>query len=57
MSIELEKTAKQEIEEESKEDDNLFNLDRPVIKGYPELRWTDKRPYTQTQYYPAILRN
>lgn len=29
---------------------------REVIKGYPELRWTGKRPYTSTQYYPAQLK-
>ena len=29
---------------------------RPTIKGYPELRWTGKRPYEFTQYYPAQLR-
>lgn len=29
---------------------------RPTIKGYPELRWTGKRPYESTQYYPAQLR-
>jgi DNA modification methylase len=23
------------------------------IKGYPELRWRGKRPFTSTQYYPA----
>lgn len=28
----------------------------PVIKGYPELRWTGKRPYRSTQYYPAQLK-
>lgn len=28
----------------------------PVIKGFPELRWTGKRPYRSTQYYPAQLR-
>jgi DNA modification methylase len=27
-----------------------------TIKGYPELRWTGKRPYTSTQYYPAQLK-
>ena len=26
---------------------------RKPIKGYPELHWTGKRPYTSTQYYPA----
>lgn len=29
---------------------------RPTIKGFPELRWTGKRPYHSTQYYPAQLR-
>lgn len=29
---------------------------RKNIKGFPELRWTGKRPYRSTQYYPAQLR-
>lgn len=29
---------------------------RKPIKGFPELHWTGKRPYTSTQYYPAQLR-
>lgn len=29
---------------------------RQTIKGFPELRWTGKRPYRSTQYYPAQLR-
>lgn len=29
---------------------------RGTIKGFPELRWTGKRPYRSTQYYPAQLR-
>lgn len=34
-----------------------FNFEqRPTIKGFPELRWTGKRPYRSTQYYPAQLR-
>lgn len=37
--------------------DELFEFEeRPVIKGYPELRWTGKHPYTSTQYYPAQLK-
>lgn len=32
-----------------------FN-ERSTIKGFPELRWTGKRPYTSTQYYPAQLK-
>lgn len=36
---------------------NTFEFDDlPVIKGFPELRWTGKRPYRSTQYYPAQLR-
>lgn len=29
---------------------------RPTIKGFPELRWTGKRPYRYTQYFPAQIR-
>ncbi len=29
---------------------------RKPIKGYPELHWTGKRPYSSTQYYPAQLK-
>lgn len=37
--------------------DQLFEFDqRPTIKGFPELRWTGKRPYTSTHYYPAQLK-
>ena len=36
---------------------NTFEFDlRPTIKGFPELRWTGKRPYRSTQYYPAQLK-
>ena len=35
----------------------LFEFEeRKTIKGYPELRWTGKRPYKSTQYYPAQLK-
>lgn len=34
-----------------------FDLPQPVpIKGFPELRWTGKRPFTSTHYYPAQLK-
>lgn len=33
-----------------------FEKNRQSIKGFPELRWTGKRPYTSTQYYPAQLK-
>lgn len=33
-----------------------FKFDEPPIKGYPELRWAGKRPFTGTSYYPAQLK-
>lgn len=33
-----------------------FEFKRPVIKGFPELRWTGKRPYRGTQFFPAQLK-
>lgn len=41
---------------EKKEQLDLFNFDKPVIKGFPELRWVGKRPYTFTQFFPAQLK-
>ena len=29
---------------------------KPVIKGYPELRWTGKRPFNEDCFYPAQLK-
>ena len=35
----------------------LFTFDkREPIRGYPELRWAGKRPFTGTSYYPAQLK-
>lgn len=31
-------------------------MQRPTIKGFPELRWTGKRPFKSTMFYPAQLR-
>lgn len=31
-------------------------MQRPTIKGFPELRWTGKRPFQSTTYFPAQLR-
>ena len=43
--------------QESNDAGQQFLFDpKPVIKGFPELRWTGKRPYRSTQYYPAQLR-
>ena len=39
------------------EDQLVFDFTKQAtIKGFPELRWTGKRPYRSTQYYPAQLR-
>ncbi|MDY0214461.1 MAG: site-specific DNA-methyltransferase [Bacilli bacterium] len=39
---------------DTKDQITLFEFEeRKTIRGYPELRWTGKRPYTSTQYYPA----
>lgn len=35
---------------------DLFEIEKPVIKGYPELRWTGKRPFKFTHFFPAQLR-
>lgn len=43
-------------DERREEQLDLFELQKPVIKGYPELRWTGKRPYTSTQFFPAQLK-
>ena len=44
--------------EEIEMDEQLsFELDsRPTIKGFPDLRWTGKKPYRFAQYYPAQLK-
>ena len=35
-----------------------FEFDkRPTIKGYPELRWTGKRPYESTQYWLSFVKD
>lgn len=45
------------LEDLNMDEQLTFDFDkRPTIKGYPELRWTGKRPYESTQYYPAQLR-
>lgn len=38
-------------------DNTTFTFDDlPVIEGFPELRWTGKRPFRSTQYFPAQLK-
>ena len=40
-----------------KVEDMTFELPKPQpIKGFPELRWAGKRPFTSTHYYPAQLK-
>lgn len=40
----------------SQEQKELFEFNYEPIRGYPELRWTGKRPFTGTPYYPAQLK-
>ena len=45
------------MENEKSTQQELFEFEeKKAIKGYPELRWTGKRPYKSTQYYPAQLK-
>jgi hypothetical protein len=40
-----------------KVEDMTFDLPQPSpIKGYPELRWAGKRPFSSTHFYPAQLK-
>jgi site-specific DNA-methyltransferase (adenine-specific)/adenine-specific DNA-methyltransferase len=40
-----------------KVEDMTFELPKSQpIKGFPELRWAGKRPFTSTHYYPAQLK-
>ena len=40
-----------------KEEVEKYEFEKPnPIKGYPELYWRGKRPFTSTQYYPAQLK-
>lgn len=38
------------------EQKELFEFNYEPIRGYPELRWAGKRPFTGTPYYPAQLK-
>ena len=39
-------------------ENEVFNFETNIkpIKGFPELHWLGKHPYTSTQYYPAQLK-
>ena len=37
-------------------DQESFKFEMEPIKGFPELRWAGKRPFTGTAYYPAQLK-
>jgi site-specific DNA-methyltransferase (adenine-specific) len=41
------------------EQGQLFDLSgdlHPIIRGFPELRWTGKHPFTSTEFFPAQLK-
>lgn len=37
-------------------ENDMFKFELEPIKGFPELRWAGKRPFTGTPYYPAQLK-
>ncbi len=37
-------------------ENDMFKFEMEPIKGFPELRWACKRPFTGTPYYPAQLK-
>ena len=37
-------------------EDKQTTLERPTIKGFPELHWTGKRPYRPTHDFPAQIK-
>lgn len=43
------------VEQETKSVES-YKFDTEPIKGFPELRWRGKRPFTGTQFYPAQLK-
>ena len=40
----------------AKKEAEQFSFDYEPIRGYPELRWTGKRPFRGTSYFPAQLK-
>lgn len=40
----------------AKKEAEQFTFDYEPIRGYPELRWTGKRPFRGTSYFPAQLK-
>ena len=45
------------IAPQEKVEQMTFDLPSPQpIKGFPELRWAGKRPFTSTYYFPAQLK-
>ena len=40
----------------AKSQTEMFEFEHEPVKGYPELRWAGKRPFTGTSYYPAQLK-
>lgn len=46
-----------EIQKVENVEDMVFDLPRPQpIRGFPELHWAGKRPFTSTHFFPAQLK-
>ena len=37
----------------NEKENQRFTWENRIIKGFPELKWTGKKPYTSTEYFPA----
>jgi adenine-specific DNA-methyltransferase len=48
--------SKFEVADEKKGHVEEFRFDQKPIRGFPELHWTGKRPFTSTNYFPAQLK-
>ena len=40
----------------NEKENQRFTWENRIIKGFPELKWTGKKPYTSTEYFPAQLK-
>jgi DNA modification methylase len=50
------KDAKEREPAYATRDPEQYSFDYEPIRGYPELRWTGKRPFRNTSYFPAQLK-
>lgn len=44
------------MNEKNQEPFQQFDFDLEPVRGFPELRWSGKRPFSSTQFFPAQLK-